>query len=292
MFPLGPQSAYAPEKQPPPGGYVTVTNDPSLKLKIGRTTQVFCQYLPREAGADTVTAFTGSTGIMQYDVGVNGVCWLLASIQGVSRVGGSGAPLDQNQILDEGIRYSPLRARIHWNDGSAGQRSVDVDIAGGISIQVYARTVSVDLLYPGDDGYTFVPGTEQTRSITGVFGDNEIISARCAPVDSLGAYILSRTPQLTDYQQTNGAFTSRVFPVPAGATTCDISTQALSPGSADVAAISWLYADQFRRQPAGAVATTAPFLSDIKIPGGAQGLTVVSDKNGDQTFTVIWYINP
>ncbi len=249
----------------------------------------------------SVGTFSSTIGLKQYDCGVNGCQWMIVSIQACEVVRVEGvptAPLTSSQITNAVLgtgapiglanangRFSILRARITWNDGSALQRSIDVDIAGGISIQVFARNVSVDILLP-EDSYMVSEGADPGPNLTGSLYDS-LVSARCAPVDSLGAYLLSRSPQLTEFEVTNGTSTGRI-PIPSGASEVDLSVGSTG-GALTLLSYTLQATDQFNayRLPAGTSQETG-----VKIPSWADTLTITSSGAGPQRFSAIFKISP
>jgi hypothetical protein len=301
MIPIGPQSAYAPPIQPPPGGFATHSTDPNQQLALGRTVQTFSSLPVGSAVQTSVGSFSSSIGIKQYDCGVNGCEWMIVSIQASEVVRVTGVPTQPlsnseiiNAVLGTGApiglanangRYSILRARVSWNDGSALQRSIDVDIAGGISLQMFARNVSVEILLP-EDSYMLVSGNSPGPNLTGSLYDS-LVSARCAPVNALGAYLLSRSPQLTEFEVTNGTSTGRI-PIPSGASEVDISVGDTAAAST-IASYTFQATDQFN---AYRVTSGDAFLNGVAIPSWADTLTLTSGAAGPQRFSAIFKISP
>jgi hypothetical protein len=305
-MPLGPQSAYAPEKEPPPGGYVTRTNDPNMKLALGRSVQLFYSI---NNTVPSFQDFCSTVGLMQYDIGVNGASWMIASVQALQvrrNDGGSTyTPLTYNEILNRANqcppivgtvetaqRFTSLRARFKWNDGSAGQRELITDIGGGISIQVYARNVSVDVVYPSTGFYAqggSFNGDPQIGPVSNtVDAFDAMVSARCAPVDGLGAYILSRRPQLTEVQRSD-LQTSALFPIPSGATRATLSVGCSVVATRAIDAYSIGRGRSLDRYP-----NPAPGSSSVGIDIGGldEYIRIVADAANDNVFSVVYEINP
>jgi len=305
-MPLGPQSAYAPEKQPPPGGYVTRTNDPNMKLALGRSVQLF---YANDFTVPTYQDYCNAVGVMQYDIGVNGAAWMIASVQALQirrSTIGAKTPLSYNEIVnnvsacptvlnvaESSQRFSNLRARFRWNDGSAAQRELTTDVGGGISIQVYARNINVDVLFPNEGffaqggNFNGDPVIDTGASLDPVY--DAVLSSRCAPVDSLGAYLLSRSPQLTEVERTNSA-TSSLFPIPSGATRATVSVGTLGPTRAISEYRVYTGRDAIRYpnpSPGSATAT-------IDVSGVAEAIEIVSTAAGptENVFQVVYEINP
>lgn len=311
IMPLGPQSAYAPEKQPPPGGYVTRTNDPNMKLALGRSVQMFT-VRDLDSSIPTFDDYCNSVSLMQYDIGVNGAAWAIASVQAFQvrrrAIAAGVTPLPYSELLNlvsqcppafganqVAQRYSSLRARFRWNDGSAAQRELITDISGGISIQVYARNISVDIIYPSEGYYAqggVFNGDPEAVPGPGKEATDSMVSARCAPVDSLGAYILSRTPQLTESERTDND-NSQIFPIPSGATRASISVGSSILGNIyDIQSYSILRgtgkADAYRNPSPGTSNAT------IDLDAGAEGIRIESTSAGagGNVFSIVYEINP
>jgi len=189
-------------------------------------------------------------------------------------------------------RFSNLRARVSWNDGSALQRVIDVDIAGGISIQTFSRNISVDIITP-EESYLVIDGASANPSFGGagaaarnVF--DALVSARCAPVDSLGAYILSRSPQLTEWEVAIGATSSQAIPIPSGANTVRVSVGDTGTGQA-VSAVAFINAlgEDIMRIPGSAAQP------QFAIPATATALRIFTGAAaGDYRYQAIFQISP
>lgn len=311
IIPLGPQSSNALPPQPPPGGFATVSHDPNQHLALGRTVQTFSA-LPRNGNnQQSVNIFTGSIGINQYDVGVNGCMWMLTSIQGIqvarsADAAGGLTHLSQSQIENAAVgnntatipgflsanRFCTLRARVTWNDGSAMQRSLDVDIGGGISIQTFSRNLSVDIITP-EESFLVIDGSSSNPAFGGAGADARnvfdcLVSARCAPVDSLGAYILSRSPQLTQWDVNVNSTSSREIPIPSGANTVRLSVGDTGTGQS-VSAVAFInaFGEDIIRFPGDAAQP------EVAIPATATALRILtSGPVGDYRYQAIFKISP
>ena len=310
MIPLGPQSPYAPPLKPPPGGFATVSTDPNQHLALGRTVQTFSALPTNGQYQQSVNLFTNSVGINQYDCGVNGCMWMITSIQGLqvarnANAAGGLTHLSQSEITNAVLgtgtnppsflsanRFSNLRARVSWNDGSALQRSIDVDIAGGISIQTFSRNLSVDIITP-DESLLVIDGQSSNPAFGGVGADarlvfDTLVSARCAPVDSLGAYILSRSPQLTQWDVRINSTASREIPIPSGANTVRVSVGDAGTGQS-VSAVAFVNAlgEDIIALPGGAAQP------EIAIPATATALRILTAAAaGDYRYQAIFKISP
>jgi len=310
MIPIGPRSPYAPALQPPPGGFATVSTDPNLHLALGRTAQTFYALPVNTVAQSSTEIYTGSIGLNQYDCGVNGCQWMITSIQSLqvarrADAAGGLTHLSQDQITNSVLgtgntpanflsanRFSNLRARVSWNDGSALQRVIDVDIAGGISIQTFSRNISVDIITP-EESYLVIDGASANPSFGGagaaarnVF--DALVSARCAPVDSLGAYILSRSPQLTEWEVAIGATSSQAIPIPSGANTVRVSVGDTGTGQA-VSAVAFINAlgEDIMRIPGSAAQP------QFAIPATATALRIFTGAAaGDYRYQAIFQISP
>ncbi len=307
IIPIGPQGPYAPQPSVPPGGYAIRSTDPNPQLALGRTIQTFCAFPTFNNEQNTQDIFQGVTGLKQFDVGINGCAWMITSIQALQvarradNVGGR-EPISSSQIVNaiagtgnnpagflSANRYSNLRARITWNDGSAQGRSVDIDIAGGISIQTYSRSVSVDIITP-EESY-LVNGGDSTPAFGGAGADarivyDSLVSARCAPVDSLGAYILSRTPQLTESEVRFNSTASNEIPIPSGADSVKVTVGDAGTG-AQVAAIAFVggVGETVTRSVAGEL--------EVGIPSYATALRILANgPAADYRYTAIFSISP
>ena len=92
-------------------------------------------------------------------------------------------PVGSGELYAQGQRYSVLQASIEWYDGLYPNRRLLVDIAGGITLHVYAQQVTVNALVPED---ALVYEVEQTLADAeplppGVSAFDSVVSTRIVP---------------------------------------------------------------------------------------------------------------
>lgn len=294
-YPLGPENCGHPAPLPGKGGFVRLSDDANQSLALGKTLQFFgnqtCDtsvfwgpIAEPQAGVDT--------GAMQ----ANGAQWYTVSIQGIEVIrsgAGEFEPLQQQEVGQQGQRWSMLKAFCTWNDGSYKQRGIIFDVAGGVSFPVYGRNVNVGIVVPENTILTTASMfTSTTTSPPKLAADpfvfDTVVSASVKPSE-YGTFGTFCPLSLTYCVDSEGA--AIVVPAnPSGARTLEIY-QAGGIG-APVASYEWLArsttldAEARGTMMADASGAVRP---PVRIPGSVNAIAVPA---GGGIFNFVYEICP
>lgn len=167
-------------------------------------------------GADAVAPLTQEIEIYNDDMGCIGVRPWVVSIQAIDlfRAGaGPYTPANERDIYQNGSRYSVLQAEVIWNDGTYEDRRLQVDIAGGITMHLYAQNVTVVALVP--EGATTVNSRSTDIELApGIGAFDSVVSCRITPSNREA---MEGTVGYNFTRQVLNAGPVELVPIPAGA---------------------------------------------------------------------------
>lgn len=200
-------------------------------------------------------------------------------------------PLTRGQIVNQGQRFSRLKARITFE--TTQERVVDVDIGTGIRLSMLASSVRVNLLLPRNQGYRLVGDqlpVGVSESGEGLVTDT-LASGSAYQSESPHGVNQATYTQFVAFGTTDPG--PRVIPIPSAAKFLTVYANPPQPGNP---ALQWFQAvaSTFPSPVGEVVIPPSRFIESVAVPQNCDSLVIPGPGGGGAGvnfgYELIWHL--